>query len=351
VLLVVDVTKTTRTAAAQVLGCQVLDREVQLGGVILNRVGTARQEALIRQSIEEITGLPVVGAIPRLGGGDPLPGRHLGLTTVAEHPDAERAIGHAAAVVAQHVDLDRVVELASGAHGGVELPMLRLDLESRGCRLGYLVDPAFSFYYPENIECLVRHGAELVPLEPDADGIGPDVDGVYIGGGFPEVHVERLADSTALAAQLRERVAAGMPVYAECGGLMYLARELVVGGSSYPMAAVLDLVVEQTGRPQGHGYEVATVDRGNPFFGTGSTLVGHEFHYSRVVAGADASATVLKVERGRGVGDGRDGIVKGRVWASYLHLHALASPRWAEGFLRLASRYAAERAGTAVAWA
>jgi cobyrinic acid a,c-diamide synthase len=229
--------------------------------------------------------------------------------------------------------------------------MLRLDIEPRSCRLGYFADAAFSFYYPENIECLVRHGAELVALAPDADAVAVDVDGLYIGGGFPEVHAERLAERTTLAAELRGRVAAGMPVYAECGGLMYLARELVVEGSSYPMAGVLDLVVEQTGRPQGHGYEVTKVDRGNPFFPTGSSLVGHEFHYSRVVAGEDASAAVLAVERGCGVGNGRDGIVKGRVWASYLHMHALAAPRWAEGFLGLASQYAAERAGSAVAWA
>jgi len=349
VLLIVDVTKTTRTVAAQVLGCQALDPKLNLAGVVLNRVGTARQEALVRAAVEEITGLPVVGAIPRLGGEDPLPGRHLGLVTVAEHPDGERAISRAAEIVARHVDLDRVVNLARRA-STVELPVLRLDSEPRSCRLGYLADPAFSFYYPENLESLRRDGADLIAVEPGAGATLPPLDGLYIGGGFPEVHAERLADDRSLARELRAQTAAGLPIYAECGGLMYLARELVVDGSSYPMAGVLDLVIEQTPQPQGHGYEVATVDRDNPFFPSGTSLVGHEFHYSRVVAGEDASATVLAVERGRGVGDGRDGIVKGRVWASYLHLHALATPRWAEGLVGLASRFAAQRAGTAVAW-
>lgn len=351
VLLVVDTTKSTRTVAAQVLGCQTLDPDVPLGGIVLNRVGTARQEALIRDAIEEITGLPVLGAVPRLGGDGPLPGRHLGLTTVAEHPDAEQAIGRAASAVAEHVDLDRVLDVARSARREVELPLLRIDMEQRPCRIGYLADAAFSFYYPENLDCLVRHGAELIAVAADADGLRGDLDGLYIGGGFPEVHAERLAERSSLAEALRARVADGMPIYAECGGLMYLARELLVDGSSYPMAGVLDLVVEQTGRPQGHGYEVARVDRSNPFFPTGSSLVGHEFHYSRIAAGEDAAATVLKVERGRGAGGGRDGISKGRVWASYLHLHALASPHWGEGFLSLASRYAAERANSAVAWA
>lgn len=351
VLLVVDVTKTTRTVAAQVLGCKALDPDVTIGGVILNRVGTARQESLIREAVEEITGIPVMGALPRLAGDDPLPGRHLGLTTVLEHPDADMAITRAAAAVEGHVDLDRVVELGRAARAGVELPMLRLDIEPRSCRVGYFADSAFSFYYPENIACLVRHGAELVAVDPGADKLAADIDGLYIGGGFPEVHAERLAESIALAAHLRARVDGGMPIYAECGGLMYLARELIVDGSSYPMAGVLDLVVEQTGRPQGHGYEVAKVDRDNPFFPTGSSLVGHEFHYSKVVDGADANETVLALERGRGVGGGRDGISKNRVWASYLHLHALAAPRWAEGFLAQAARYGEERAGMAAAWA
>lgn len=350
VLLVVDVTKSTRTVAAQVLGCQTLDPQLNLGGVILNRVGTARQEALVRSAVEQITGLPVLGAIPRLAGDDPLPGRHLGLVTVAEHPDGERAIVRAAEEVARHVDLERALKLAASAPV-VELPLLELDLQPRSCRLGYLADPAFSFYYPENLENLRRQGAELVPVAPGAEAALPRLDGLYIGGGFPELHAERLADDRSLCEELRAQAAAGLPIYAECGGLMYLARELIVKGSSYRMASVLDLVVEQTPRPQGHGYEVATVDRGNPFFPTGSTLVGHEFHYSRVVDGADASATVLALERGRGTGGERDGIVKGSVWASYLHLHSLATPRWAEGFLALASRFAAQRAGTAAAWA
>jgi len=347
VVLVVDTTKTTRTVAALVLGCQQLDRHVQIGGVVLNRVGTHRQEALIRRAVEASTGIPVIGAIPRMQGDDPLPGRHLGLVTVAEHPRCEQAIARAAEAVAGCVDLDRVVDLARRAPA-VELPLLEIDIEPVTCRVGYLSDSAFSFYYPENLECLRKHGAELVEVDPGADGGLPDVDALYIGGGFPEVHAERLAASRQLAADLQRRVAGGLPVYAECGGLMFLAKELRVGGSTYPMAGILDLVVEQMEKPQGHGYEIAVVDRDNPFFATGTRLAGHEFHYSRVVAGGDLGPTVLSVERGRGVGDARDGIVKGSVWASYLHLHALATPRWAVGFLQLAARHAEQRTGSAV---
>jgi cobyrinic acid a,c-diamide synthase len=347
VLLVVNVTKATRTVAALVLGCQQLDRSVTIGGVVLNRVGTSRQETLIRRAVEDSTGIPVFGAIPRIGGDDPLPARHLGLVTVTEHPRGERAIEAAAEAVANNVELDRVVEVARHAPP-VELPMLRLDIEPVHARIGYLSDSAFSFYYPENLECLRKHGAELVEVAPGSGIPMPDVDGLYIGGGFPEVHAERLASDEELAAGIRQRVGEGMPVYAECGGLMYLARELRIDGGAFPMAGVLDLVIEQTSKPQGHGYEVALVDRDNPFFATGTRLSGHEFHYSRAVAGDDLEHTVLSVERGCGVGDARDGIVKGSVWASYLHLHALATPRWAEGFLNMAACHAAERSGSAV---
>lgn len=347
VLLVVNVTKVTRTVAALVLGCQQLDRSVTIGGVVLNRVGTSRQEALIRRAVEDSTGIPVLGAIPRLNGDNLLPGRHLGLVTVAEHPHGQRAIEAAAEAVANNVELDRVVEMARHAPP-VELPMLRLEIEPVKARIGYLSDAAFSFYYPENLECLRTHGAELVEVVPGAGRPMPDVDGLYIGGGFPEVHAERLASDKEMATRIRQRVSEGMPVYAECGGLMYLARELRVDGRTFPMAGVLDLVIEQMAKPQGHGYEVAVVDRENPFFATGTKLSGHEFHYSRVLAGDDLEQTVLSLERGSGAGDARDGIVKGSVWASYLHLHALATPRWAEGFLKLAACHAAERSGSAV---
>jgi cobyrinic acid a,c-diamide synthase len=315
--------------------------------VILNRVGTARQESLIRRAVEEVTGVPVLGAVPRIAGDDPLPGRHLGLVTVAEHPRCEQAIDTAARAVADSVDLERVVELARLA-SPVELPLLRLEIEPAACRVGYLCDSAFSFYYPENLACLRRHGAHTVEVAPGSGTDLQELDALYIGGGFPEVHAERLAADRELAAALRQRVSDGMPVYAECGGLMYLARELRVEGSVYPMSGVLDLVVEQTTRPQGHGYEVARVDRDNPFFDIGTELVGHEFHYSQVVGGDDLERTVLSVERGHGVGGARDGIVKGGVWASYLHLHALATPRWAEGFLRLTASHASTRSQAAV---
>jgi cobyrinic acid a,c-diamide synthase len=171
------------------------------------------------------------------------------------------------------------------------------------------------------------------------------VDAVYIGGGFPEAYAERLAQNETMRRTLRLATSAGLPVFAECGGLMYLGRELRVAGTAYPMAGILDLSIEQTPKPQGHGYVSARVGTSNPFFGSGTALRGHEFHYSRVVGGQDVSASVLRLERGTGLGEGRDGIVAGRIWASYLHIHALGTPSWAPRFLALARTYQRERLG------
>ncbi|MEX1308968.1 MAG: cobyrinate a,c-diamide synthase [Candidatus Sulfomarinibacteraceae bacterium] len=349
VVLVVNVTKTTRTAAAAVLGCKLLDPDLDLAGVILNRVGTSRQERVIREAVETATGVEVIGAIPRLRGEDPLPDRHLGLVTAAEHPRRDQAIARAAAVVTEFVDLDRVESVASRAHD-VSLDVADIRPGRTRVTVGYFSDPAFSFYYPENLETLEAAGARLVAVSPSADPALPDVDALYIGGGFPEVHASSLVENRAFADSVKARVAGGMPVYAECGGLMYLARELRVNGVAHPMAGVLDLVVEHTGRPQGHGYETVVIDRPNAFFPEGSELKGHEFHYSKIVSGSDLSRTVCAVSRGTGTGESRDGIVVGSVWASYLHVHASATPDWAAGFLAAAATHAADHTQPAAAW-
>ncbi len=349
VLLLVNVTKVTRTAAAAVLGCQHLDPELDLAGVILNRVATARQERVVRDAIEDAAGIPVIGAIPRIRGDDPLPDRHLGLVTAVEHPRGDEAIARAGSVVSDHVDLDAVLRLAAAAPE-VSLDEATVRPGRSRVTIGYFSDPAFSFYYPENLETLEAAGARLVAVSPSSDGELPVVDGLYIGGGFPEVHAARLASNRRFAESVAARASSGMPIYAECGGLMYLARKLHVGGAVHAMAGVLDLVVEQTDRPQGHGYEVITVDCDNPFHEPGTEIAGHEFHYSRIVGGSDRAATVARVTRGTGIGDGRDGVVVGRVWASYLHIHASATPGWAAGFLAAATAHASDFSQAAAAW-
>lgn len=351
VVLVVDATKVTRTVAALVLGCRVFDPDVDLAGVILNRVGTGRQEALIRRAVEEGAGVAVLGALPRLStGDDPLPGRHLGLVTAAERPERDEAVQRAARAVREHVNVEQVLAIARTA-AVVDLPQQVMPRRGSPVRLAVLRDEAFSFYYPENLEALAAAGAELVFASPLRDQGLPDVDGVVVGGGFPEVYAERLAANEMFLTALRRAAALGMPTYAECGGLMLLARTLEVGGRTFPMAGVLDLAVEQRTRPQGHGYVEGRVSADNPFFPPGTTLRGHEFHYSTVTGGADAERTAMTLERGVGVGAQRDAVVRGSVWASYTHLHALSLPQWAEAVTGAARRFAASRCDLEPAWA
>jgi cobyrinic acid a,c-diamide synthase len=338
VVLVVDVSKSTRTIAALVLGCLALDPTLPLAGVILNRVGTARQERLIRDALAMVTEVPVLGAIPRLAPGL-LPARHLGLLMPAERAEREHVLDLLADAVSSGVDLESVQRLAAAA------PPLRLEtpatvqaLTPGQPRIGYLRDEAFCFYYAENLAALEEQGATLVPVSPIHDEGLPDIDALYAGGGYPEEHAAALSANTTFRSALSDRIACGLPIWAECGGLMYLASALVVQGRRYPMVGALPIVVEQTGRPQGHGYVDACVDATNPFFPVGTRLRGHEFHYSRLTGSQAAVTTALSLDRGVGIGGSRDGIVCGRVFASYMHVFAPGTPAWAPALLRLANQ-------------
>ena len=204
--------------------------------------------------------------------------------------------------------------------------------------IGYLSDSAFSFYYPENLEALEARGATLVPVSSlSGDVVPATLDALYLGGGFPETHAARLSGNAALLDSLRARAADGLPIYAECGGLMVLARSVSWQGVRHEMAGVLPVDVAVLARPQGHGYVVLSVDRPNAFFEVGREIRAHEFHYSHIVG--ELPATACAVLRGTGCGGGRDGIVTGSIFASYAHVHAAGTPEWADGMVAAARRY------------
>ena len=344
VILVLDVTKTTRTAGALALGLSRFDPDLDLAGIVLNRVAGPRHERVTRAAVED-AGVPVLGAIPRLLGPDPLPGRHLGLVTVHEHGELDQVEANLLSVLRSSVDLAAIRSLSGSREPFAYTPVSGTPETSDPVRIGVLRDSAFSFYYPENLEALEAHGAQLVFVSAlDHDEL-PPLDGLYIGGGFPETHAAQLAANRPLMGSLAASAAAGMPIYAECGGMMVLARSIVFEGRTYPMAGVLpaDMVVEA--RPQGHGYAEVVVDRDNPYFPAGTRLRGHEFHYSRVAEGSELDS-VFAIERGTGSLPGRDGLVVDNVLASYIHLHARGTPAWANGVLRCARRWKSTRTRT-----
>ncbi len=342
VVLVLDVTKQTRTAAAVVLGCRRLDPELDLAGVILNRVAGPRHEHVAREAIERYAGIPVLGALRKQRGGDPLPGRHLGLVTVEEHGGLEDVRARLRAV-REDLDLAALAAVARGAPPLAPAPAPAAGPGREPVTIGVLRDSAFTFYYPENLEALEAEGARLVPVSALEDAALPEIDALFIGGGFPETHGAALARNRVLLSSVRRAAQAGLPIYAECGGLMFLAEAIEFRDRTHPMAGVLPVRLAVEDRPQGHGYVEATVDRPNPIFAVGTALRGHEFHYSRVVAGAERVETTLALRRGTGSVPGRDGIVTDNVFASYVHLHARGTPEWAPGLVGRARVHRRER--------
>jgi cobyrinic acid a,c-diamide synthase len=202
-------------------------------------------------------------------------------------------------------------------------------------RIGVIKDSAFQFYYPENLDALAAEGAEIEFISPLEIQTLPELHALYIGGGFPETHAAQLSENKTFGRQLKALVEEGLPIYAECGGLMYLGEELILEDKSYPMTAILPLVFDFFKRPQGHGYTIIKVEGENPYFPIGSEIKGHEFHYSRVKNwSGKAKELVFQMQRGAGIHEDRDGILYKNVLATYTHIHALGNPGWAKALVR-----------------
>ncbi len=341
VLLVVNCSKTTRTVAAMVLGCCTFDPKIQFAGVILNQIANPRHESIIRQSVELYTDLPVLGIMPRLKQ-DIFPMRHLGVTPHQEYAAAGDAVTRLAALAEINFDLDGIIAQMRpvGAIPPVA-PPLRFSSPEQ-LTIGVLRDAAFQFYYEENLEALKAAGARLVTIDALTSRELPlDLDGLYIGGGFPETSAQQLADNVGFRQSVRAHIDAGLPVYAECGGLIFLGRSIILKEKEYPLAGVFPVTFTLATKPQAHGYSTFTVEKANSFYPVGTRIKGHEFRYSTVHSW-DGAATdlALKMERGTGFQEGRDGLVKNNVLALYTHVLASGTPQWAEGFVAAARRYA-----------
>ncbi len=344
VLIVLDVTMATRTMAAVIKGCQVFDPDLNISGVILNRVAGSRQETLIISAIEKYCGTPVVGSIPRLKE-NLFPERHMGLVPYQERRQSEKAIAWAKTVVEENLDLDTIWVLAHDVgplekgnqyqeNGASEIP------NAGSPRIGFIRDSSFWFYYPENLDQLENLGAILVEVNSITERELPDLDALYIGGGFPETQAKALADNKRFRDSLKQKIELGLPVYAECGGLLYLGERLIVNENTYPMVGALPLTSVLEKKPQGHGYSILETTRQNPYYQVGEVINGHEFHYSKAVMTDEEDVNfVFKVSRGHGVDGRRDGLCKKNLLATYTHIHAAGNPGWAKSVFRAALDY------------
>ncbi|MDE6735242.1 MAG: cobyrinate a,c-diamide synthase [Desulfovibrio sp.] len=375
-LLCLNAAKMTRTAVALLSGLMDFEPGLRFCGVVFNRVGSPRHEGALRRMVEAHLPLPVLGALPRLEH-DPLPERHMGIASTGGSLSAEAGalLDELAALVRAHVDVDAVLaaareapplpgveEASAGESALVDAAAPHISVSSSHAappespnirpRIGYVRDAAFWFYYPENLAALTAAGAELVPLAlvdaPEHEApLWDTLDGLYLGGGFPEDYLPQLSGSAQLA-RAAALARAGLPVYAECGGLILLSRGMERDGAFWPLGGVLPLRAVWTPRPQGLGYVEGTVRAPNPFFPVGLSLRGHEFHYSRCVRDAGAPAPALELSRGSGTGSAAakgknagDGIVCGRTWGAYTHIFAPAVPSWAPSFVAAAAAWRA----------
>ncbi len=337
VLLVVDARAMARSAAALVHGFATFDRDLTLAGVVFNRIGGAAHLNYLEQALSQLDGVKCLGGLPREAH-LAIPERHLGLTTAEDHPLEKEHLEHLADFLEEHLDLDGL--LAS-------LPVLALPQEvpeeavAPTVRLGVARDRAFCFYYPENLEWLEHFGAELVPFSPLTDRELPaNLHGLYLGGGYPELFAAQLAANEGLKRDLKVRAAAGLPIYAECGGLMYLSQEIRdLEGHHYPMAGLLPLKVRMLKRLRALGYREITLTAAGLLGPAGTRARGHEFHYSEIAAETGDLDRLYHLTARQGAEAPAEGYSNNHVLASYVHLHFGSNPEVARNLVEHCRAY------------
>jgi cobyrinic acid a,c-diamide synthase len=365
VMLVIDARGMTRGIAPLILGYQAFDKDIRIAGVILNNLGGKRHESKLRAVIEHYTDVPVIGAIQhdeRLS----IVERHLGLMPSNESIAANAKIRQIGEAIAEQVDLDRLLGLSDmsardaaklpppcrGRAGvGVEAlspttstPILTFPLQGgrkSKVRIAIARDRAFGFYYADDLDALEAAGAELVPFDALNDAHLPEVDGMYIGGGFPEACAVELEANATLRGEIKQAIESGMPAYAECGGLMYLSRGIAYEGRSYEMVGAIPGDVKMHAKPIGRGYVHLKEDEAHPWPRPdvpAKQIKAHEFHYSSLENLPSNTRFAYHVERGYGIDGGRDGLIVNNLLASYTHLRTIGSCYWATRFVAFVRR-------------
>ena len=343
VVMVVDARGMTRGVAPLLLGYQAFDRDLRFGGVILNRLGGSRHESKLRAIIEHYTDLPVLGAIhedPRMA----LVERHLGLMPANETHAAERRIAEIAERIAAQTDLDRLLEMSRTEVALPRPPLARVSPGGTPLRIAVARDAAFGFYYTDDIEALAAAGGELVYFDTLRDAHLPACDGLFIGGGFPECFLDGLEANAQLRTEILDAIEGGLPAYAECGGLMYLARSITWKGQTRRMVGAIAGDVTMHDKPVGRGYVKLQPTAAHPWYAEPETiLAAHEFHYSSLDNLPHNTTFAYDVRRGHGVDGKSDGIMHKNLLASYTHLRATAGCNWPARFVNFIRRCRAQR--------
>ncbi len=338
ILLTVNAKSMARSAAAVVYGFEKFDPELQFAGVIFNQLGSNRHMTYLKEASSDRVGMPCLGGIVR-NADITIPERHLGLVTLQDHTLSPEAVHQLADMIESSVDMDRLIACFSDVQV-VPQPVSHLPSLADRVRIGVAMDAAFCFYYPDNMDALTKAGAQLVPFSPISDSHLPDnLSGIYLGGGYPELHAQKLAANTSLRSQLLKSSRNGMPIYAECGGLMYLCQELTdLNGRTFPMVGAFPFATRMLDQLKTLGYREITLKRDTILGPAGRTLRGHEFHYSEIIPPAQAS-TVYTVTSRSGDAGTEEGFHIDNTLGSYIHLHFGSQPDAAPAFVQACSTY------------
>jgi cobyrinic acid a,c-diamide synthase len=341
VLLVINGAALARSAAALVRGFDLFEPGLRLAGVIINQTSSPAHYEMLKNFVENEAGVPCFGHLLK-NQALSLESRHLGLVPAGEVADLAVRLGGLADAAAATLDLDRLLELAEKAPE-LEIPPLPAPAPGPPLRLGLARDAAFNFYYQDGLELLVRLGAELAPFSPLADAVlPPDLDGLYLGGGFPEVFAAKLAANGQLRAEIRQALEGGLPAFAECGGFMYLAQTLIdQGGLAHEMTGFFPLTTVMGLGLRNFGYATASFEADTVLGPAGTTVRIHEFHHSRI-ENERPEDYVLKMEKGPGR-SWRGGLARKNVLALYPHLHFAANPALAAHFLENCRKHRQEK--------
>jgi cobyrinic acid a,c-diamide synthase len=373
VLLVLDVGKMARSAGAIAIGYTNFDPELPLAGFILNRCGSTTHYQGVKLAVENATGRPVLGWLPK-DANLHIPERHLGLVPTDERGELREFIGHAAHLIEQYFDLDKILSLAASSStqpelghskpcsqtefgnkvelthsqtpfgneiaGETEFRLQQAPPSPAGTQIAVARDAAFSFYYEDNLDLLREAGAEILFFSPQADpDLPPDIDGLYIGGGFPEMHAAQLAANTSLKQAIRRAHAAGMPIYAECGGLMYLTEAIIdLEGRRHPMVGLVPGLAQMQPHLMSLGYRIVESPTGNFLLPQGLAARGHEFHWSSWQSPAASPAWLIRPRQGHEAVKA-DGYAAANLLASYVHLHFGYNPLLAQNFVDSCRRW------------
>ncbi len=349
VVLVVDAKSMARSAAALVHGFESFDPGLDFAGVIFNNVGSPRHLDYLREALEGHVKMPCLGGIPR-DEAVAIPERHLGLVTREEHAPSTETVNRLAELIETHVNLDalwnRLPDIPAGPQPGTPDPGGSA-AGKPAVRIGVAADKAFCFYYQDNLDLLTARGAEIVPFSPMSDpGLPEDLDGLYFGGGYPELFAAALADNAGLRRGILESSTAGMPIYGECGGFMYLGREILdLDGRSHPMTGCFPFATRMYPSLRSLGYREVALSADTLLGPAGTTLRGHEFHYSGLdeTPAAGGWKTVYAVSDRLGRPKTREGYQVRRTLGSYVHLHFGSRPDAAGHFVCACRTYRHER--------